>query len=80
MLASDAILASEREAVPRCSLGALIADATHALFAGLRWFDLHPTVTLVLAQGYPATGLGAAYMNRLLKSAGNEHFNPENVK
>ncbi|WP_461215546.1 L-threonylcarbamoyladenylate synthase [Lacticaseibacillus sp. GG6-2] len=80
VLADDEILTAIRTAVPRYSLGTNIKTATHALFAGLRWFDLHPTVTLVLAQAYPVTGLGAAYMNRLLKSAGNEHFNPENVK
>ncbi len=80
VLAADDLLATIPPAVPRYSLGTNIQTATHALFAGLRWFDLHPTVTLVLAQAYPAVGLGAAYMNRLLKSAGNEHFNPENVK
>lgn len=76
VLATDDILAEVPDATPQFSLGTDIQSATHALFAGLRWFDLHPTVTLVLAQAFPAEGLGAAYMNRLLKSAGNEHFKP----
>ena len=53
-----------------------ITSATHALFAGLRWFDLHPDVTLVLAQAFSYSELSAAYMNRLLKSAGNMHYQP----
>ncbi|WP_407894019.1 L-threonylcarbamoyladenylate synthase [Lacticaseibacillus sp. N501-2] len=76
VLATDDILAQVPSATPQFSLGTDIKSATHALFAGLRWFDLHPSVTLVLAQAFEAKGLGAAYMNRLLKSAGNEHFNP----
>lgn len=76
VLATDAILAQVPTAIPQYSLGSNVKSATHDLFAGLRWFDLHPTVTLVLAQAFPAVGLGAAYMNRILKSAGNEHFKP----
>ncbi|WP_390409814.1 L-threonylcarbamoyladenylate synthase [Lacticaseibacillus jixiensis] len=80
VMATDAVLADVPTSIPQYSLGTGIKQATHHLFDGLRWFDLHPTVTLVLAQAFPAEGLGAAYMNRLLKSAGNEHFNPANVK
>lgn len=80
VLATDAILQTVPRAIPQYSLGIDVKSATHALFAGLRWFDLHPTVTLVLAQAFPAAGLGAAYMNRLLKSAGNEHFNHADAK
>lgn len=77
VLASPAILATVPTGVPTYALGGDIQAATHNLFAGLRWFDLHPSVSLVLAQAYPATGLGAAYMNRLDKSAGGRHFTQE---
>ncbi|MCT3362143.1 L-threonylcarbamoyladenylate synthase [Lacticaseibacillus paracasei] len=73
LLATDAILA-QYPTIPSYSLGKDVQSATHALFAGLRWFDLHPDVTLVLAQAFSKTELSAAYMNRLLKSAGDMHF------
>lgn len=80
VLATDAVLANVPAAIPTYSLGADLMSATHQLFAGLRWFDLHPTVTTVLAQAFPAEGLGSAYMNRLLKSAGNERFSVNESK
>ncbi|MCT2893552.1 L-threonylcarbamoyladenylate synthase [Lacticaseibacillus paracasei] len=73
LLATDAILAQYPK-IPSYSLGKDVQSAAHALFAGLRWFDLHPDVTLVLAQAFSKTELSAAYMNRLLKSAGDMHF------
>lgn len=73
LLATDAILA-QYSTIPSYSLGKDVQSAAHALFAGLRWFDLHPDVTLVLAQAFSKTELSAAYMNRLLKSAGDMHF------
>ena len=73
LLATDAILA-QYPTIPSYSLGKDVQSAAHALFAGLRWFDLHPDVTLVLAQAFSKTELSAAYMNRLLKSAGDMHF------
>ncbi|WP_395350900.1 L-threonylcarbamoyladenylate synthase [Levilactobacillus parabrevis] len=56
------------------SLGADMDSASHLLFAGLRHYDLESPVTGILAQGFAAEGLGAAYMNRLNKSAGQQHF------
>ncbi|MCO6541934.1 MAG: threonylcarbamoyl-AMP synthase [Lactobacillus sp.] len=56
------------------SLGESLASASHLLFAALRQFDLNPQIKYILAQGFSASGLGAAYMNRLNKSAGNTHF------
>ncbi|HIW72036.1 MAG TPA: threonylcarbamoyl-AMP synthase [Candidatus Levilactobacillus faecigallinarum] len=56
------------------SLGADVASASHRLFDGLRHFDLESPVKDILTQGFPAEGLGAAYMNRLNKSAGQVHF------
>lgn len=73
LLATDAILA-QYPTIPSYSLGKDVQSAAHALFAGLRWLDLHPDVTLVLAQAFSKTELSAAYMNRLLKSAGDMHF------
>ncbi|GEO73814.1 translation factor (SUA5) [Levilactobacillus namurensis DSM 19117] len=56
------------------SLGTDIASASHLLFDGLRHFDLESPVKNILTQGFPPVGLGAAYMNRLNKSAGQMHF------
>lgn len=56
-------------------MGKDIASATHRLFAGLRYFDRGANkVNWILAAAYPDEGLGAAYMNRLRKSAGNTYF------
>lgn len=56
------------------SLGEDVSDASSHLFAGLRFFDDQKDVAFILVQGLDATGLGAAYMNRLNKSAGGKHF------
>ncbi len=56
------------------TLGADMQTASHQLFAGLRHFDLESPVKSILAQGFDDHGLGAAYMNRLNKSAGQTHF------
>lgn len=74
ILATDAVLQTYADGLPQYSLGANVESATRDLFAGLRYFDLHPDVELVLAQGFADTGFGAAYMNRLGKAAGNTHF------
>ncbi|MEE5987514.1 threonylcarbamoyl-AMP synthase [Ligilactobacillus equi] len=55
-------------------LGSDVAAASHALFAGLRHFDQDPKIKYILAQTYSQDGLGAAYMNRLNKSAGEQYF------
>lgn len=76
VMAVDAILAAN-ELPANCeqfSLGADVASASHRLFDGLRHFDLESPVKDILTQGFSATGLGAAYMNRLNKSAGQTHF------
>lgn len=56
------------------SLGRDLSEASHRLFAGLRHFDLESPVKGILTQGFDDSGLGAAYMNRLDKSAGQVHF------
>ncbi|MEJ6400354.1 L-threonylcarbamoyladenylate synthase [Nicoliella lavandulae] len=56
------------------SLGADVASASHLLFKGLRHFDDEPDVKAILTEGFSASGLGEAYMNRLNKSAGQMHF------
>lgn len=55
-------------------LGSDVVAASHALFAGLRHFDQDPKIKYILAQTYSQDGLGAAYMNRLNKSAGEQYF------
>lgn len=55
------------------SLGDNVETASHFLFEGLRKFD-NETISNVLVQSFSNDGIGAAYMNRLLKSAGNKYF------
>lgn len=74
VLATDAILTAHAQGLPQYSLGKDLTSATRDLFAGLRYFDLHPDVKVVLAQAFADDGFGAAYMNRLGKSAGGQHF------
>ncbi|WP_127848297.1 L-threonylcarbamoyladenylate synthase [Lacticaseibacillus hulanensis] len=74
VLATDQVLADYAAGLPQYSLGQDLTSATRDLFAGLRYFDLHPDVQVVLAQGFDDSGFGAAYMNRLGKAAGGEHF------
>ncbi|WP_282801880.1 L-threonylcarbamoyladenylate synthase [Secundilactobacillus kimchicus] len=79
LMATDEVLSqlSLPANVEAFSLGTDIISASHLLFAGLRHFDLESNVSLILAQGFEPRGLGAAYMNRLDKSAGGMHFNSE---
>ncbi|WP_155286006.1 L-threonylcarbamoyladenylate synthase [Lacticaseibacillus zhaodongensis] len=77
LLATDGILQKYGQDLPTYSLGSDITSATRDLFAGLRYFDLHPQVEMVLAEGFPARGLGEAYMNRIEKSAGGMHFSAD---
>ncbi|CAM3023817.1 L-threonylcarbamoyladenylate synthase [Lactiplantibacillus plajomi] len=56
------------------SLGTGIQSATRELFAGLRHFDTETEIKDILCQAFDNKGLGAAYMNRLNKSAGQTHF------
>lgn len=56
------------------SLGKDVKDASARLFDGLRGFDDQVNVKAIVCEAFPATGLGAAYMNRLNKSAGGVHF------
>lgn len=59
------------------SLGVDVRSASHRLFDELREFDNHQEVQTIFTQGFPAEGLGEAYMNRLNKSAGQSHFSVE---
>lgn len=76
VMATEDVLAhlSVPENVETYSLGKDIRSATHLLFAGLRHFDLESEVKVIFTEGFENTGLGAAYMNRLDKSAGGMHF------
>ena len=56
------------------SLGTGVQEASARLFEGLRDFDNQEEIHQIFCQGFEPTGLGAAYMNRLNKSAGGAHF------
>ncbi len=56
------------------SLGTDVTSASARLFAGLRYFDDLPEIKTIYVATVPVTGLGAAYMNRLNKSAGGQWF------
>ena len=56
------------------SLGTDVVSAAHLLFDGLRAFDQQPEIKQIVVQGFANDGLGAAYMNRLNKSAGGTHW------
>ncbi|MYV04407.1 MULTISPECIES: L-threonylcarbamoyladenylate synthase [Furfurilactobacillus] len=60
-------------------LGQNVTTASHLLFAGLRHFDDEGEIKDILAEGFPANGLGLAYMNRLKKSAGNVFFTTSQI-
>ncbi|GBG94000.1 translation factor Sua5 [Ligilactobacillus salitolerans] len=55
-------------------MGADLTSATHRLFDGLRHFDNDEPVNWILACSFKEEGLGAAYMNRLKKAAGDQFF------
>ncbi|EJE98815.1 L-threonylcarbamoyladenylate synthase [Liquorilactobacillus mali] len=55
-------------------LGDDVKQASHNLFAGLRYFDDKKDIKWILATGFAEEGLGIAYMNRLKKSAGDQFF------
>ncbi|MCH5462111.1 threonylcarbamoyl-AMP synthase [Lactobacillus sp. LC28-10] len=76
VMATDGVLKnlSVPANVETYSLGEDIQSATHLLFAGLRHFDLESEVKVIFTEGFDNTGFGAAYMNRLDKSAGGVHF------
>lgn len=56
------------------SLGETAASATEELFSALRFFDDQKEVKRIYVEGLPLQGIGEAYMNRLEKSAGGQHF------
>ncbi|CAJ1228887.1 L-threonylcarbamoyladenylate synthase [Lactiplantibacillus xiangfangensis] len=76
VMATDSVLTNN--ALPanceQFSLGTGIQSATQELFAGLRHFDTETNIKDILCQSFDNKGLGAAYMNRLNKSAGQTHF------
>lgn len=76
VMATESVLANLNVPanVETFSLGPDVESATHLLFAGLRHFDLESQVKVIFTEGFPTTGIGAAYMNRLDKSAGGMHF------
>ncbi|WP_119326972.1 L-threonylcarbamoyladenylate synthase [Companilactobacillus musae] len=73
IMATDEILKEVPAGVATYSLGQDVITASRDLFAGLRQLD-GDHVEYILAQGFPDEGHGAAYSNRLNKSAGNTHY------
>lgn len=73
ILATDKILSQYGEDFEKYSLGTDVITASKHLFAGLRALD-DLKVDYILAQGFSDSGSGAAYGNRLNKSAGQQHF------
>ncbi|UQS83849.1 L-threonylcarbamoyladenylate synthase [Bombilactobacillus thymidiniphilus] len=63
--------------LPTFSLGDSVVSASKRLFAGLRRFDMDSSIEYILAQGTSDLELGKAYMNRLNKAAGQQHFKLE---
>ncbi|CUS26623.1 hypothetical protein FC70_GL000379 [Paucilactobacillus oligofermentans DSM 15707 = LMG 22743] len=75
MIADDQLMQMKLNSnVEVFSLGKSLIDASHQLFAGLRYFDDQPEVNTIMVQSFEANDLGLAYMNRLEKSAGGSHF------
>ena len=73
MATTDVLQQVAKKELTYC-LGDDVVSASQKLFAGLRYFDAQPTVKYILAQGFVEEDLGAAYMNRLKKAAGNTFF------
>ncbi|CAJ1186802.1 L-threonylcarbamoyladenylate synthase [Companilactobacillus nantensis] len=73
VMATDEILKEVPANIETFSLGNDVLSASRELFAGLRQLD-NDHVQYILAQGFSDEGHGAAYSNRLNKSAGNTHY------
>ncbi|WP_125769726.1 L-threonylcarbamoyladenylate synthase [Companilactobacillus furfuricola] len=79
ILATDLILNELSGNYKTYSLGEDVISASKHLFAGLRALD-DQNVPYILAQGFPESGHGVAYGNRLNKSAGQQHFKKQGEK
>lgn len=66
------------DAVFELTVSNTVEEASRNLFAGLRELDeITPKSTVILAQTFEESSLGAAYMNRLQKSANNCYFSEQ---
>lgn len=74
IMALEKDLANVSTEIPTFSLGENITSASQRLFAGLRHFDDQLRPEIILCAGFAEEGLGAAYMNRLKKAAGETFF------
>lgn len=80
LLADDEVIEAFKDKVAAVfSLGEIddIHSASRRLYAGLRYFEA-TEASLILAQAYPEEGIGTAYMNRLIKAAGNQFYKEHN--
>ncbi|MGX7420558.1 L-threonylcarbamoyladenylate synthase [Carnobacterium gallinarum] len=66
-------LKSEVTEVFSLGLKTNIKDASHNLYAGLRFFE-KTEVTMILAEAYDINDNNQAYMNRIEKSSGKKYF------
>lgn len=74
IMALEDDLAQVPAKMPTFSLGKDVTSASQLLFAGLRHFDDKLQPELIFCAGFSEEGLGAAYMNRLKKAAGETFF------
>lgn len=74
VMALEKDLANVSTEIPTFNLGVDITSASQRLFAGLRYFDDQVRPEVILCAGFAEEGLGAAYMNRLKKAAGETFF------
>lgn len=65
-------ISTKSHSIQLFSLGTDVTTATQKLFEGLRYFP--EEMEYILVQSFPEKGVGAAYMNRLKKAAGNYFF------
>ncbi|MFL2100317.1 L-threonylcarbamoyladenylate synthase [Desemzia sp. FAM 23991] len=76
LMANESIVAAFSDpTIESFSLGeeGNIQTASHRMYAGLRHFE-KTEASIILAEPYPETGLGIAYMNRLKKAAANQYY------
>lgn len=82
LLADDEVIgAFGNQAAAVFSLGEKedVQSASRRLYAGLRYFET-TDASVILAQAYSEDGIGTAYMNRLMKAAGNQYYNEKENK
>ncbi|MGG5341024.1 Sua5/YciO/YrdC/YwlC family tRNA threonylcarbamoyl adenosine modification protein [Enterococcus sp. AZ020] len=79
LFADDQIIVETKKVNETFSFGQpSVESATKWLFAGLRALD-ETEIDVIFAQGFPETGLGIAYMNRLKKAANQKILKKDSI-